>query len=494
MAFHIDKYEKQHKANLLRRAQMLSGAYNTAINDLIRLGMLMNVDKDKDFFFSLRKGTEKQVKQVQKRLSNRILSILDNGEKEAFILSKTKSVDMVNEYLPKVREKVLKGINNRTSSALRAFQTERDKNMNLSGAVWDLTEELKEQMELSLQLGIHEGTSAKELATECRRYLNEPNKLFRRVRDAFGVLRLSKSAKAYHPGRGVYRSSYKNALRMTNTEINMAYRTADHYQWKEFDFVRGIEIKVSDAPHVRESKHLTDICDELQGIYPKTFKFIGWHPNCRCFAVPVLVGRDDMRKYSQSLLKGEEYKFDNIVSDMPDNFKGWVKDNESKLAHMAKHGKSPYFISRNKKIVEGILRPKELSAILKPKNPLTEEQKKRRDEIFEYAKKNMKHIEIKHPQINEPIKLYTKSIKEWLNQPHKYYFDKNEMLLNIENVLSKSKYVGVSNYKDRISHIFEVELRGEKSWILVNYKKERGYAIYSISDNETILTDIRKPT
>lgn len=356
MAFRIDKYEKQHKANLLKRATMLQGAYNTAISDMVRLGMLMNVDKDKDFFFSLRKGTEKQVKQVQKRLSERILSILDNGEKEAFILSKTKSVDMVNEYLPKVREKVLKGINNRTSSALRAFQAERDKNMNLSGAVWDLTEELKEQMELSLQLGIHEGTSAKELATECRRYLNEPNKLFRRVRDAFGVLRLSKSAKAYHPGRGVYRSSYKNALRMTNTEINMAYRTADHYQWKEFDFVRGIEIKVSDAPHVRSAKHLTDICDELQGIYPKTFKFIGWHPNCRCFAVPVLVGRDDMRKYSQSLLKGKEYKFDNIVNDMPDKFKGWVKDNESKLAHMANHGKSPYFISRNKKIVDGILK------------------------------------------------------------------------------------------------------------------------------------------
>ena len=115
MAFHIDKYEKEHKANLLKRATMLQGAYNTAISDMVRLGMLMNVSKDKDFFFSLRKGTEKKVKDVQKRLSNRILSILDNGEKEAFLLSKIKSVDMVNEYLPKVREKVLKGINNRTS-------------------------------------------------------------------------------------------------------------------------------------------------------------------------------------------------------------------------------------------------------------------------------------------------------------------------------------------------------------------------------------------
>ena len=131
---------------------------------------------------------------------------------------------------------------------------------------------------------------------------------------------------------------------------------------------------------------------------------------------------------------------------------------------------------------------------VKPKNPLTEEQKKRRDEIFEYAKKNMKNIEIKHPQLNEPIKLYTKSIKEWLNQPHKYYFDKNEMLLNIKNVLSKSKYVGVSNYKDRISHIFEVELKGEKSWIIVGDDKIKGVFIHSISGKESILKGIKKTT
>jgi hypothetical protein len=129
-----------------------------------------------------------------------------------------------------------------------------------------------------------------------------------------------------------------------------------------------------------------------------------------------------------------------------------------------------------------------------PKNPLTEEQKKRRDEIFEYAKKNMKNIEIKHPQLNEPIKLYTNGHNEFLNLPHKHYLEKNEMLLNIENVLSKSKYVGVSNYKDRISHIFEVELRGEKSWIIVGDDKIKGVFIHSISDKERILKGIKKTT
>ena len=66
-----------------------------------------------------------------------------------------------------------------------------------------------------------------------------------------------------------------------------------------------------------------------------------------------------------TILNGKEFKFDNIVTEKPTNFKDWVKSNEDKLSHLAKHGKSPYFISRNKKIVEGILKPKELSVIEK---------------------------------------------------------------------------------------------------------------------------------
>lgn len=45
-------------------------------------------------------------------------------------------------------------------------------------------------------------------------------RLYRRVRGADGKLHLSKAAKAYHPSQGVYRSSYKNAMRLTRTECN----------------------------------------------------------------------------------------------------------------------------------------------------------------------------------------------------------------------------------------------------------------------------------
>ena len=102
------------------------------------------------------------------------------------------------------------------------------------------------------------------------------------------------------PRQGVYRSSYKNALRLTATENNMAYRTADHERWNDLDFVIGMEIKLSG------NHPIEDICDEMCGVYPKTFKFVGWHPFCRCYAVPKLADEDEFIARQQALIDGEE--------------------------------------------------------------------------------------------------------------------------------------------------------------------------------------------
>jgi hypothetical protein len=82
-----------------------------------------------------------------------------------------------------------------------------------------------------LDSGLRDGTPAIETAQELKQYLKYPDRLFRRVRDKHGALHLSKAAAAFNPGRGVYRSSFKNARRLTATETNMAYRTADHERY-----------------------------------------------------------------------------------------------------------------------------------------------------------------------------------------------------------------------------------------------------------------------
>ncbi|MBD5068240.1 MAG: hypothetical protein HDT51_02695 [Alistipes sp.] len=229
--------------------------------------------------------------------------------------------------------------------ALAAFQNRKIYGHTLSDRVWDYTKQFEEQVELSLSVGISEGRSAAQISRDVRHHLKEPDKLFRRVRDKFGNLVLSKNAQAYHPGQGVYRSSYQNAMRMACTEINGAYRQADYERWQQLDFIVGIEIKTSKShaewlekvwyPQFKSGPAPEEICDAMEGFYPKDFKFIGWHPNCKCYAVPVFANNDEHPT--------------NTIKDVPPKFKEWMAKNADRLETANRRGTLPYWISENTK-------------------------------------------------------------------------------------------------------------------------------------------------
>ena len=234
--------------------------------------------------------------------------------------------------------------------------------------MWKYTEQFKEEIELGLDVGIRSGRSADELSRDLRSYLQHPDKLFRRVRDEHGQLVLSQRAVAYHPGRGVYRSSYKNARRLAATETNMAYMTADYERWQQLDFVVGIRIELSNN-HTLNGKKFRDICDELsaplgssntegKGCYPKDFKFSGWHPLCRCHVITILKTDEEIAEDTRRILAGEplDGRSVNRVTDVPQEFTDWVRGNSERI----EYAKSlPYFIKDNKDIVDGILNPKQ---------------------------------------------------------------------------------------------------------------------------------------
>lgn len=93
-----------------------------------------------------------------------------------------------------------------------------------------------------------------------------------------------------------------------------------------------------------------DICDELKGLYPKTFKFTGWHPHCRCHAETVLKTEEEMAEDNRRIMAGEEpvQGSKNEVKDVPDNFKQWLADNEDRAKRMSS---VPYFIRDNVKFI-----------------------------------------------------------------------------------------------------------------------------------------------
>lgn len=344
--FTIGTYDKKHKENLAKRARKVQQLYDAAIKRIAQAAApsLFDADPKKEFHFEDFPALKKEMEALMQDLGSSLQANIEDGDQESWTLSNTKNDAMVDSIIGKkhLPKKVVQAWKHPHLEALNAFIARKEAGMNLSRRVWNLTQQFKSEMELALELGMGEGKSAAALSRDIRKYLVEPNKLFRRVRDKSGALRLSKAAAAYHPGQGVYRSSYKNALRMTATENNIAYRTADHNRWQALPFVIGIEI------HISNNHPTEDICDLFDGKrFPKDFKFTGWHPWCRCYAVSVLASQEEMDAYTTAIMNGEDvshWKFTGQVEKMPKEFNKWMKDNQARIDNATS---MPYFIKDN---------------------------------------------------------------------------------------------------------------------------------------------------
>lgn len=344
--FTIGTYDKKHKENLAKRARKVQQLYDAAIKRIAQAAApsLFDADPKKEFHFEDFPALKKEMEALMQDLGSSLQANIEDGDQESWTLSNTKNDAMVDSIIGKkhLPKKVVQAWKHPHLEALNAFIARKEAGMNLSRRVWNLTQQFKSELELALELGMGEGKSAAALSRDVRKYLVEPNKLFRRVRDKSGALRLSKAAAAYHPGQGVYRSSYKNALRMTATENNIAYRTADHNRWQALPFVIGIEI------HISNNHPTEDICDLFDGKrFPKDFKFTGWHPWCRCYAVSVLASQEEMDAYTTAIMNGEDvshWKFTGQVEKMPKEFNKWMKDNQARIENATS---MPYFIKDN---------------------------------------------------------------------------------------------------------------------------------------------------
>lgn len=349
----VGVYDNAHMKQLQQRAKKVQQLYRQAVDKIARAAApsLFDADPAKEFHFSDFPALNKSVDELIDDMGKQLQANIEDGDSDAWTLANAKN-DMVVNVLASaysIPQETLKAWRHPHLDALQQFEERRKDGMNLSNGgsesdirkgVWNL-DQFKNELELALEQGIGKGMSAADLSRDVRQYLKYPNKLFRRVRDKDGVLRLSKAAAAFHPGRGVYRSSYKNALRLTATENNIAYRTCDHKRWNAMPFVLGQEIKTSN------NHPEPDICDTLAGKYPVEFKFTGWHPFCRCYAVSILANEKELDDYCTKLEQGNEvsaYQFSGKQTKMPEAFTTWMKDNEQRIANAKS---MPYFIKDN---------------------------------------------------------------------------------------------------------------------------------------------------
>lgn len=339
----LRQLENEHYRRIAGYELAIKRLYDHAIKQAAGLGVGVKVS-DKIFRFSDYPALKGRANKIISELAKDMIGTIQTGINEEWEYANLKNDALVGDFVKgtSLSKSAARSFNLRNVSAQKAFRERVVKGMNLSDRVWKSMAQFRQELEMSIDIGIREGKSAARLSQDIRTQLNEPDKLFRRVKNQHGQLALSKNAEAYHPGQGVYRSSYKNALRLTRTETNMAYRTADHERWKQMDFIVGIEVIRSNNPYG------CDICGSLAGKYPKDFKFVGWHPSCRCRAVPIFASEDEFDDY----LDTGKINSKQVVSKVPQGFENWVKGHSEDI----KKWKSvPYFLTDNKAVVEKLL-------------------------------------------------------------------------------------------------------------------------------------------
>lgn len=347
-----------------RYMALIDAIFEQANKDSVKLAKRAGYDGGKLFSFNDYPQLKTRFSDLMNTMASDIQTVIVNGATAEWDASNVKNDALTKSILGKrLTDEQMKGAEFRrffqnNKEALNAFLERKQNGMNLSSRIWNTAKEYRSNLELALSAGLADGKSAAELSRDIRACLNDPQKLFRRVRKN-GKLVLSKAAKAYNPGAGVYRSSYKNALRLARTEINMAYRTADCTRWQQLDFVVGLEIKRSGR------KYPCPVCEELAGKYPKDFVFSGWHPNCRCYIIPILMKDSEFWAEADSSV--------NEVKDVPENFKRWINENKERIAVAGKRGSLPYFIKDNKKQVFDILHQKRTDMPQAPKTRTREE-------------------------------------------------------------------------------------------------------------------------
>ena len=348
----LSKEERQRREEEERRRERLFRAieqliYTSYLQTLSLPAVRRAIEKgDSHFFFTHNHTANKQVNRVLGNMARRLNGLFLNGIRREWEFSNEVLEARVEAQLdPSTRDRMLRDrlrIDATQSSRIRsadAFVREKQcDGLNLSSRVWNLAGNAKKEIEVIIQNAVIEGKRGTEIAKDLQGFLLEPNKLFRCVKNKeTGELELSQAARAYHPGQGVYRSSYKNALRMARTELKAAQCEAAWQSAQSNPLIVGWEIRLSNNhTTLRDGKPCPfhDMCDELQGVYPKAFRFRGWHPHCRCEMLPIIARPSDRKELYRRIFKGDAKEraewSPRKIEEVPQVFTDWVEKNRER--------------------------------------------------------------------------------------------------------------------------------------------------------------------
>ncbi len=249
------------------------------------------------------------------------------------------------------------------------------------------------------------------------------------------------------------------------TAINRANQAAE---WKEFeahsDVLPNLEWLPSTAPSPRELHR------QFYGlILPINHQFWNEHKpgdlwNCQC-----ALGATDAKCTSEKNIPVKLSKPAEGLDGNPANDGKLFSDTHPYVKHANKGASTAVA-----QVMQNQIRAR-MKELRREAKPLTKKTFKRSD-------------------VGLDMTISNKGVKEWLNQPHTQQYIKNELLLDLDNLMKSAKYIGkgVDKHNANVEvHLFEVDIMSAKSWVIV--REHKGVAsIYSISDSPSIVDKIKK--
>lgn len=305
---------------LNRYTKRILAIYAVLANEAAKVAISAGYDGDKEFSFDNYPKTKRKVNSLLDFYAENMQTVVYSGITEEWENSNTFQDLLVRRvikaYTKRIGDKRVKRYYEHNNSAKEAFKKRTINGMNLSQRIWNQREDVKKSLERALSTGIEKGMSAVNLSKRVSKYLNDYPSLAKDYKKKYG--------KAIDVSGCEYRS-----VRLARNEINMAYRSAEQERWTRMDYIKGKEIKTTN-----NINHKSDMCDLLSGIYPSDFYWTGWHVNCMCYAIPVIMSEEEFWAKERN----------NKQIGIPHNFTAWVDDNKQKIAKY-----KPTFYSQNKK-------------------------------------------------------------------------------------------------------------------------------------------------
>lgn len=304
----MNKYDAEYKRKQLRILKDLENIYSNLIDELVLAASLAGISDTEYFLFKNYPALKKKADDMINKTCVRLFLYINNRTTDVWGLSNAKNDALVDDVFSKRNKVAPMRLKPHNGESLRIFKESKIKDLTLSDRVWNSNANLRGELESALSAAIEKGQSAKSLARDIKKYLNNPDMRFRRVRDKFGNLAPSKNALQYNPGAGVYRSSQANALRLAKETINRAYREADHLRWQQTPFIVGYKL--------RNSERKTTVCKICalmnETVFPKSYKFLGLHIGCLCTAIAIMCSDEEFDR----ILADEGYV--HIQPEMPE--------------------------------------------------------------------------------------------------------------------------------------------------------------------------------